>query len=89
MQLNRKINAMPPTARDTTCWQQRVVRAHLMPKKLPKTLYVRREVDGDNAYLVDEESMREQLDVTETRLVGEYKLVSQCEVSAEIKTVQK
>jgi hypothetical protein len=60
-----------------------------MPKKLPKTLYVRREVDGDNAYLVAEESMREQLDVTETRLVGEYKLVSQCEVSAEIKTVQK
>ena len=66
-----------------------------MTKKLPKTLYVRREVDRDYAlardyaYLVAEEQLREHLSVSETRLVGKYQLVEQVELSTEVKTVKK
>jgi len=60
-----------------------------MTKKLPKMLYVRREVDRDYAYLVAEEQLREHLSVSETRLVGKYQLVEQVELSTEVKTVKK
>jgi hypothetical protein len=60
-----------------------------MKTKLPKTLYVRREIDGDANYLVAEETLRDQLDAVEKRLVGRYELVSTQEVSAEIKSVKK
>lgn len=58
-------------------------------KALPKTLYVRREVDRDTTYLVAEESVRDQSDLTEKRIVGEYKLVQTLEVTTEVKTVKK
>jgi len=58
-------------------------------KALPKTLYIRREVDGNNSYLVAEETMRDQSDLAEKRVVGEYKLVQTLEVTAEVKAVKK
>jgi len=58
-------------------------------KPLPKTLYVRRENHGDSDYLVAEETLREQSDLEERRIVGEYKLVQTLIVSAEVKVVKK
>ena len=58
-------------------------------KPLPKTLYVRRETDGDEDYLVAQETLREQSDLDEKRIVGEYKLVQTLIVSAEVKAVKK
>ena len=58
-----------------------------MKEKLPKTLYVRREVDGKETYLVAGETTREHCDMDETRTVGEYRLVKQMEVIAEVVTI--
>lgn len=60
-------------------------------KSLPKTLYVRRDTDGDETFLVAEETLRDQSDLEEKRIVGEYKLVQTFEVTAEVevKTVKK
>ena len=58
-------------------------------KALPKTVYIRREIDGDESYLVSEETMRAQTDLTEKRIVGKYTLVQTFEVTAEVKTVKK
>lgn len=58
-------------------------------KALPKTLYIRREADGNSSYLVAEETVRDQSDLTEKRIVGEYKLVQTLEVTTEVKAVKK
>lgn len=56
-------------------------------KKLPKTLFVRREVDGDEIFLVAEEAIRSHCDLEEVRIVGKYELVEQVKLTAEIKTI--
>lgn len=60
-----------------------------MKSKLSKELYVRHEKDGDDEYLLADAELRRHLDVSETRLVGVYKLVGTIEISAEIKAVRK
>lgn len=44
--------------------------------KLPKKLYVYREQDGDDAYLLCYETLRECADLQENRQVGIYELTS-------------
>lgn len=58
-------------------------------KPLPKTIYIRREVDGDTSYLLAEESLKDQCDLNEIRAVGEYRLVQSLMVHAEVVTQDK
>lgn len=58
-----------------------------MKTKLPKTLYVRREVDGTETYFIAGKTTREHCELDETRIVGEYKLVKQMEVIAQVMTI--
>jgi hypothetical protein len=58
-------------------------------KALPKTLYVRHDIDGEDTYLVPTETLREQADIEERRIVGEYQLVQTLVVSTEVKSVKK
>ena len=53
--------------------------------KLPKTVYVRREEDRGETFLVVKEEIRDHLAVCEERIVGTYKLMDTQEISAEIK----
>lgn len=57
-----------------------------MKTKLPKTLYIRREADGKESYLVAFETTREHCDLEEVRIVGEYRLVKplKVKVTAEV-----
>jgi hypothetical protein len=58
-------------------------------KALPKTLYVRRDIDGEDTYLVPTETLREQGDLEERRIVGEYRLVQTLVVSTKVNAVKK
>jgi hypothetical protein len=60
-----------------------------MKKTLPQTIYVRLQQDRDDQWLQAEINLRDHLDIDETRLIGEYKLVARHEVTAEIKAVKK
>lgn len=56
-------------------------------KKMPKTLYVRRDVDGEDEFLVAAEQIRDHCDLEEDRIVGEYELVEHLKVSTEVKAI--
>lgn len=58
-------------------------------KSLPKTIYIRKEIDGDQTYFVAGETAKEHGELTEKIIVGEYKLVQTLEVSTEVKAVKK
>jgi len=56
-------------------------------KKLPKKVYVHREWDGDDWYLVADEKLADAADKDEKRTVGVYELVETLTVTTEVKFV--
>jgi hypothetical protein len=66
-------------------WNRATIGGHPMSKKdekFPKTIYVKREVDGDLSYFTATEDLGDVASINDIVTVGKYKLQKELDVYA-------